>query len=129
MAQRPMSILASLPVSYTHAPPHPAVQVICALIYTAVGLGGYARFRSRTAGDILRNFGAISDTSPGSAFEHGIKVAYAVTILASAPATLIPLHDTTVPLFARVMRLGEARLTQRQSRYIIATLVLVCWGE
>ena len=39
--------------------------VICAVIYYAVGLGGYLAFRHRTAGDILRNFGGIAGDARG----------------------------------------------------------------
>lgn len=33
-------------------------MAVAAMLYWLVGVAGYVTFRSRTAGDILRNFGA-----------------------------------------------------------------------
>merc|ERR1719383_840147 len=96
---------------------------LCAGLYALVGLAGYARFRDRTGGDILRNFGSPGSPPGVRAFEHGLKTCFGMTVVASAPSLLIPLHDTLAPAFFK-----KRPPTRRQSRMLIAAIVLACFG-
>jgi hypothetical protein len=81
-----------------------------ALLYAAVGLFGYAAFRERTAGDVLRNLGGGSlggrhgSASGGgdapthasgiaSAAWRALKVAYGASVVAAVPLAMLPLRE------------------------------------
>lgn len=64
-----------------------------AVLYWVVGVGGYSVFKSRTAGDLLRNFGATHVTGLRGAYERAIKLCYGLSILGSVPLVILPFYN------------------------------------
>lgn len=54
----------------------------------------------RTAGDVLRNFGARELTGVRGAYERLIKVGYGLSILGTVPLVVLPFQDSLGPLIA-----------------------------
>ncbi|WIA21553.1 hypothetical protein OEZ85_000749 [Tetradesmus obliquus] len=74
--------------------------LICAGVYWTVGVGGYATFGERTAGDIIRNLGGQRTLGLLGAYARALKLCYGMAILGN-----IPLHALVVFL---VLGLGLA---------------------
>ncbi|KAG1666993.1 hypothetical protein FOA52_014305 [Chlamydomonas sp. UWO 241] len=70
----------------------------CGAVYWLVGLAGYVTFRSRTAGDLLRNFGAASLGGPRGAYERCVKVCYGLSVLGAVPLVILPFYSILLPL-------------------------------
>ncbi|GFR46782.1 hypothetical protein Agub_g8413, partial [Astrephomene gubernaculifera] len=68
------------------------------LLYFLVGVGGYLTFRNRTAGDLLRNFGAAHVDGLRGAYERAIKLCYGLSILGSVPLVILPFYGIMAPL-------------------------------
>ena len=64
---------------------------LCAVGYLMIGLGGYASFRARVAGNVLRN---MDGTVLGSFGSKALKSGYGLVILASVPTILLPLQKS-----------------------------------
>ncbi|KAK9816581.1 hypothetical protein WJX72_002235 [[Myrmecia] bisecta] len=64
----------------------------CTVVYLIVGVCGYATFRQRTAGDILRNFGARQTRGWRGAYERLLKLGYGLSILGTVPLVVMPFH-------------------------------------
>ena len=64
---------------------------MCAVGYSMIGLGGYASFRERTAGNVLRN---VDGAVLGSFGSKALKFGYGLVILASVPTILLPLQKS-----------------------------------
>lgn len=75
-------------------------MLFCAVLYWAVGFGGYATFRQRTAGDVLRNFGGASAGGVRGAYEYGLKLCYGLAILAAVPLVITPFYNLLMPIIA-----------------------------
>ena len=58
----------------------------------------------RTAGDVLRNFGARGVTGIRGAYERLIKVGYGLSILGTVPLVVLPFQDSLGPLLAAWMQ-------------------------
>lgn len=65
---------------------------LSSLLYFIVGVGGYITFRNRTAGDLLRNFGAADVDGIRGAYERAIKLCYGISILGSIPLVILPFY-------------------------------------
>lgn len=70
------------------------------MVYWTVGIGGYALFRDRTAGDVLRNFGGGSASGLRSAYERALKLCYGFAILGSIPLVILPFYTILMPLLS-----------------------------
>ncbi|KAJ9516084.1 hypothetical protein QJQ45_024517 [Haematococcus lacustris] len=66
-------------------------------LYWLVGLAGYVTFRSRTAGDLLRNFGAANVVGLRGAYERAVKLCYGLSILGSVPLVILPFYNIVLP--------------------------------
>ncbi|KAA6420194.1 MAG: hypothetical protein FRX49_09857 [Trebouxia sp. A1-2] len=77
---------------------------LCTLVYITVGVCGYTAFKDRTAGDVLRNFGARGVTGIRGAYERLIKVGYGLSILGTVPLVVLPFQDSLGPLLAAWMQ-------------------------
>ena len=64
---------------------------MCAVGYSMIGLGGYASFRERTAGNVLRN---VDGAVLGSFGSKALKFGYGLVILASVPTILLPVQKS-----------------------------------
>jgi len=90
---------AILPVTRAMRPAglKPSVGVVtdvlrlCFVGYLMIGLGGYASFRAKTAGNVLRNTDGAFLGSFGS---KALKSGYGLVILASVPTILLPLQNS-----------------------------------
>jgi sodium-coupled neutral amino acid transporter 10 len=90
---------AILPVTRAMRPAglKPSVGVVtdvlrlCFVGYLMIGLGGYASFRAKTAGNVLRNTDGAFLGSFGS---KALKSGYGIVILASVPTILLPLQKS-----------------------------------
>jgi len=90
---------AILPVTRAMRPAglKPSVGVVtdvlrlCFVGYLMIGLGGYASFRLKTAGNVLRNTDGAFLGSFGS---KALKSGYGLVILASVPTILLPLQKS-----------------------------------
>ena len=90
---------AILPVTRAMRPAglKPSVSVVtdvlrlCAVGYLMIGLGGYASFRAKTAGNVLRN---TDGELLGSFGSKALKSGYGLVILASVPTILLPLQKS-----------------------------------
>ena len=90
---------AILPVTRAMRPAglKPSVGVVtdvlrlCFVGYLMIGLGGYASFRAKTAGNVLRNTDGAFLGSFGS---KALKSGYGLVILASVPTILLPLQKS-----------------------------------
>eukprot|EP00198_Chlamydomonas_reinhardtii_P010547 XP_001699884.1 amino acid transporter [Chlamydomonas reinhardtii] len=71
---------------------------LSSLLYFIVGVGGYITFRNRTAGDLLRNFGAADVDGIRGAYERAIKLCYGISILGSIPLVILPFYSIMAPL-------------------------------
>ncbi|GAX76712.1 hypothetical protein CEUSTIGMA_g4158.t1 [Chlamydomonas eustigma] len=69
-----------------------------AALYWLVGMFGYLTFRSRTAGDLLRNFGAANVGGARGGYERAIKLCYGLSILGSVPLVILPFYNLVLPL-------------------------------
>ena len=58
----------------------------------------------RTAGDVLRNFGARELTGVRGAYERLIKVGYGLSILGTVPLVVLPFQDSLGPLLALCLK-------------------------
>ena len=58
----------------------------------------------RTAGDVLRNFGARGVTGIRGAYERLIKVGYGLSILGTVPLVILPFQDSVGPVLAAWMQ-------------------------
>lgn len=67
-------------------------------LYWIVGVFGYLTFRNRTAGDLLRNFGAANVDGMRGAYERAIKLCYGLSILGSVPLVILPFYNLMLPL-------------------------------
>jgi hypothetical protein len=67
-------------------------------VYFLVGMSGYLMFRSRTAGDLLRNFGAASVGGARGSYERAVKLFYGLSILGSVPLVILPFYNIVLPL-------------------------------
>ena len=67
-------------------------------VYFLVGMSGYLMFRSRTAGDLLRNFGAASVGGARGSYERAVKLFYGLSILGSVPLVILPFYNIMLPL-------------------------------
>lgn len=74
--------------------------LLCTLLYMTVGACGYAAFRARTAGDLLRNFGGPAVGGARGAFERLLKVGYGASILGAVPLIMESFHDALLPAAA-----------------------------
>ncbi len=63
-------------------------------------MAGYMTFKSRTAGDILRNFGAADVTGTRGAYERAIKLCYGLSILGAIPLVILPFYNLVLPVLA-----------------------------
>ena len=91
----------------------------------------------RTAGDVLRNFGARGVTGIRGAYERLIKVGYGLSILGTVPLVVLPFQDSIGPVIsawtkpwsrgadkkADVGSEGPAQRSHLQEQFI-ATLIL-----
>ncbi|KAL0050456.1 hypothetical protein WJX82_011533 [Trebouxia sp. C0006] len=77
---------------------------LCTLVYITVGVCGYTAFKDRTAGDVLRNFGARGVIGIRGAYERLIKVGYGLSILGTVPLVVLPFQDSLGPLLAAWMQ-------------------------
>jgi len=68
----------------------------CFLGYACIGLGGYASFRSSTAGNVLRN---LDGEFVGAVASRALKFGYGCVILASVPTVLLPMHRSATDAF------------------------------
>jgi amino acid permease len=64
-----------------------------AAVYAVMGLGGYAAFRERTSGDVLRNFGGAHVSGAAQAAWRALKLAYGLSVAAAVPLALLPLRE------------------------------------
>lgn len=60
----------------------------------------HGAYLCRTAGDVLRNFGARELTGVRGAYERLIKVGYGLSILGTVPLVVLPFQDSLGPLIA-----------------------------
>ena len=67
-------------------------------MYWVVGVGGYALFKQRVAGDVLRNFGGASSVGLRGAYERALKLCYGLAILGSVPLVILPFYTIIMPL-------------------------------
>ncbi|GIL69642.1 hypothetical protein Vretifemale_561, partial [Volvox reticuliferus] len=67
-------------------------------LYWIVGVFGYLTFRNRTAGDLLRNFGAANVDGMRGAYERAIKLCYGLSILGSVPLVILPFYNLMLPI-------------------------------
>ena len=97
--------------SPAHASSVAARALACAaLVYAAVGLGGYASFGERTSGDVLRNFGGAVQTPAVQLLWQTLRLGYGVSIVAAVPLTLLPLREALTPLAASAaVRMARSR--------------------
>ncbi|KAG2489705.1 hypothetical protein HYH03_011812 [Edaphochlamys debaryana] len=72
-------------------------MTVSSSLYWVVGVCGYLTFRNRTAGDILRNFGAANVDGLRGAYERAIKLCYGLSILGSIPLVILPFYSIMAP--------------------------------
>lgn len=73
-------------------------MLLSAVVYWLVGVGGYATFKQRTAGDVLRNFGGPNAIGLRGAYERALKLCYGMAILGSIPLVILPFYSMLTPL-------------------------------
>jgi sodium-coupled neutral amino acid transporter 10 len=72
--------------------------LICAGVYWTVGVGGYATFGERTAGDIIRNLGGQRTLGLLGAYARALKLCYGMAILGNIPLVIMPFYSILKPL-------------------------------
>jgi sodium-coupled neutral amino acid transporter 10 len=72
--------------------------LICAGVYWTVGVGGYATFGERTAGDLIRNLGGQRTLGLLGAYARALKLCYGMAILANIPLVIMPFYSILKPL-------------------------------
>jgi len=72
--------------------------VICAGVYWTIGVGGYATFGERTAGDLIRNLGGQRALGLFGAYERALKLCYGMAILGNIPLMILPFYSILRPL-------------------------------
>lgn len=83
---------------------------LTAALYWIVGIGGYLTFKSRTAGDLLRNFGAANVVGLRGAYERALKLCYGLSILGSVPLVIMPFYNLVLPVvYQWQLQLQQAR--------------------
>lgn len=87
-----------------------AALLICAGVYWTVGVGGYATFGDRTAGDIIRNFGGQRSVGFWGAYERALKLCYGMAVLGNIPLVILPFSSILSPLLP-----GDEKLKQQTS--------------
>lgn len=94
-------------------------------IYLLVGVCGYVTFGSKTAGDILRNFGGSSWTkSPlRRVCEEVLKVGYGISVLATMPLVMSPLQ-TAVKSLISIESKTKDELTRPQEHAVAGTILV-----
>jgi len=84
--------------------------LVCAGVYWTVGVGGYATFGDRTAGDIIRNFGGQRSVGMWGAYERALKLCYGMAVLGNIPLVILPFSSILAPLLP-----GDEKLKQQTS--------------
>jgi sodium-coupled neutral amino acid transporter 10 len=92
--------------------------LVCAGVYWTVGVGGYATFGDRTAGDIIRNFGGQRSVGMWGAYERALKLCYGMAVLGNIPLVIMPFSSILSPLLP-----GEDKLKQQTSNLASACTV------
>lgn len=87
-----------------------AALLVCAGVYWTVGVGGYATFGDRTAGDIIRNFGGQRSLGFWGAYERALKLCYGMAVLGNIPLVIMPFSSILSPLLP-----GDEQLKQQTS--------------
>lgn len=95
-----------------------AALLVCAGVYWTVGVGGYATFGDRTAGDIIRNFGGQRSVGFWGAYERALKLCYGMAVLGNIPLVIMPFSSILAPLLP-----ADEQLKQQTSGLVGACTV------
>ena len=90
-----------------------------AAVYAVMGLGGYAAFRERTSGDVLRNFGGSQGSGAAQAAWRALKLAYGLSVAAAVPLALLPLREALTAGSAAAAAAGPGSPAARRSRAVL----------
>lgn len=71
--------------------------LICAGVYWTMGVGGYASFGDRTAGDIIRNMGGHKGLGLIGTYARALKLCYGMAILGNIPLVIMPFYSLLRP--------------------------------